>query len=57
MNPLEKFKAGSIIQYPDGKLDYLIFIPNENGLWVNACNPEWGDKDVNALAKSVILFL
>lgn len=41
MNPLEKFKAGSIIRYPDGKLDYLIFIPNENGLWVNACNPEW----------------
>jgi hypothetical protein len=41
MNPLKKFKAGDIIRYPDGRLDYLIFIPNENGLWVNACNPEW----------------
>lgn len=37
------FQAGDVIQYEDGRLDYLIAIPGEDGVWVNACNPSWID--------------
>ena len=41
---MDKFKAGDVIQYPDGRQDYLIEIPGEDGLWVNACNTSWIDR-------------
>lgn len=37
----DEFKAGDIIAYENGRLDYLISIPGEQGLFVNACNPSW----------------
>ena len=37
------FQAGDVIQYENGCLDYLIAIPGEEGVWVNACNPSWID--------------
>ena len=39
-----KFDAGDIIRYPSGRLDYLVSIPGEEGLWVNAVNPSWIDR-------------
>ena len=36
-----QYKAGDIIKYEDGRLDYLMRIEGEEGLWVNACNPSW----------------
>lgn len=37
-----EFKAGDIVQYEDGRIDYLVAIPEEEGcLFVNACNPKW----------------
>lgn len=38
------FLAGDVIQYESGRLDYLIKIPGEEGLWINACNPVWIDR-------------
>ena len=35
------FHAGDVIEYENGHLDYLVAIPGEDGLWVNACNPSW----------------
>lgn len=41
MNAIE-FKAGDVVQYEDGRLDYLVAVPEEEGcLFVNACNPSW----------------
>lgn len=39
-----KFNAGDVIRYPSGRLDYLVSIPGEEGLWVNAVNPSWIDR-------------
>ena len=41
MSIREEYKAGDVVQYDDGRLDYLIEIPEQNGFWVNACNPTW----------------
>lgn len=35
--------AGDVIQYEDGRLDYLIALPGKDRLWVNACNTSWID--------------
>ena len=37
------FKAGDIVQYEHGGLDYLVEVEGEEGLFVNACNPKWVD--------------
>lgn len=41
MGRRDMFKAGDIIWYESGTQDYLVEIPGEEGLWVNACNPSW----------------
>ena len=41
---MSKFNAGDVIRYPDGRLDYLVSIPGEEGLWVSAVNPSWIDR-------------
>lgn len=51
---MDKFKAGDVIQYPDGRQDYLIEIPGEDGLWVNACNTSWIDLEGAELCSGVL---
>ena len=51
-----KFKAGDVIQYPNGRQDYLIAIPGEDGLWVNACNPSWIDRGLRGFCEECYPF-
>ena len=36
-----EYKAGDIIEYDDGKLDYLMRVSDEDELGVNACSRSW----------------
>ena len=53
---MDKFKAGDVIQYPDGRQDYLIEIPGEDGLWVNACNTSWIDRGLRGFGEECYPF-
>lgn len=35
------FRAGDVIEYEDGRLDYLMLIDDDFGLGVNACSKSW----------------
>lgn len=38
---LESIKPGDVVQYEQGNIDYIVGISDEDGLYVNACNPSW----------------
>lgn len=50
------FNAGDVVRYPNGGLDYLIGLPGEEGLWVNACNPAWVARGERAFAEECYPF-
>lgn len=53
---MSKFQAGDIIQYPNGRQNYLIAIPGQDGLWVNACNPSWIDRGLRSFCEECYPF-
>lgn len=53
---MAKFNAGDVIRYPSGSLDYLVSIPGEEGLWVNACNPSWIDRGLREFCEECYPF-
>lgn len=52
----DKFTAGDIIRQSDGRLDYLIAIPGETGLWTNACNPAWIERGLRLFGQECYPF-
>lgn len=50
------FKAGDVVRYPDGRLDYLVEMPGETGLWVNACNPSWIERGLRGFCEECYPF-
>ena len=51
-----KFKAGDVVQYSNGKLDYLVSARCNSGLGVNACNPVWIDRQDRHFCQEVYPF-
>lgn len=55
-----KFKAGDVVRYPNGRLDYLVLVPgngrDEDTLGVNACNPAWIDRQDRFFCQEVYPF-
>lgn len=37
----ENYEAGDIVEYANGRRDYLIKVDEDGGIGVNACNPSW----------------
>lgn len=51
-----KFKAGDVVQYSNGRLDYLVQIEDSELLGVNACNPSWIDRQDRHFCQEVYPF-
>lgn len=51
-----KFKAGDVVQYSNGRLDYLVQIEDSELLGVNACNPLWIDRQDRHFCQEVYPF-
>lgn len=52
----EEFKAGDVVQYDDGKMDYLIKIEGDDGLFINACNPSFIERGLRYFGQELYPF-
>lgn len=53
---LKDFKPGDVVQYDRGNLDYLVSVPGQKGLWVNACNLAWIKRGLKAFCEELYPF-
>lgn len=51
-----EYKAGDIIEYDDGKLDYLMRVSDEDELGVNACSRSWIERGDRSFGDEVYAF-
>lgn len=52
----QDFQAGDVIEYGNGRRDYLVAIPGQDGLWVNACNPSWIERGLRGFCEQCYRF-
>lgn len=52
----KKFEAGDVVEYENGRLDYLVAIPGKEGLWVNACSPSWIERGLRSFCEECYPF-
>lgn len=51
-----KFRAGDVVRYSNGRLDYLVQVEDSELLGVNACNPLWIDRQDRHFCQEVYPF-
>lgn len=49
-------KPGDVVSYDSGHLDYLVKIPNQDGLYVNACSKSWIDRGLRGFCEECYPF-
>lgn len=49
-------RPGDVVKHKSGKLDYLIGLPGNEHLLVNACNPTWIDRGLRYFGQECYKF-